>query len=134
MNKTNLSKTLIVELDKMDSLNNLMSLVDGNSDIIPEGDYLKFCDHLKKIYTTLSNHKILVAKVIVLEGTERRLRLRLSDYDTKLKSVSEEKKTLEDALQKIATQRYFDRVQKEKLTERDDDITLSEIQKRLECS
>ena len=35
-----------------DPIRKVMSLVDGNKDSIPEGDYLEICNNLKLIYAT----------------------------------------------------------------------------------
>tara|TARA_B100001559_G_scaffold234574_1_gene197680 strand:+ start:3159 stop:3905 length:747 start_codon:yes stop_codon:yes gene_type:complete len=39
----------------MDELTNLMRLIDLNSEIIPEGNYLEMCNSIKKVHESLSN-------------------------------------------------------------------------------
>lgn len=41
-----------------DPIRKVMSLVDGNKDSIPEGDYLEICNNLKLIYATGDSAKV----------------------------------------------------------------------------
>ena len=47
----------------METLKQLMSLVDANSDKIPEGDYLAMCNALKEVHGKLRPEKIEVRSV-----------------------------------------------------------------------
>ena len=38
----------------MDELTNLMRLIDLNSEVIPEGNYLEMCNSIKKVHDTMS--------------------------------------------------------------------------------
>ena len=47
----------------MDTLKNLMSLIDANSDKIPEGDYLAMCEAMKGVHGNMKPERINVRSV-----------------------------------------------------------------------
>tara|TARA_Y100000389_G_C17367132_1_gene466935 strand:+ start:184 stop:669 length:486 start_codon:yes stop_codon:yes gene_type:complete len=47
----------------MDTLKNLMSLIDANSEKIPEGDYLAMCDAMKVVHGNMRAERVIVRSV-----------------------------------------------------------------------
>lgn len=47
----------------MDSLKNLMSLIDANSEKIPEGDYLAMCEAMKTVHGNMKVERVVVRSV-----------------------------------------------------------------------
>lgn len=45
---------------KMDTLKNLMSLIDANSEKIPEGDYLAMCEAMKIVHGNMKAERVTV--------------------------------------------------------------------------
>lgn len=42
----------------MENLHEIMGLIDTHSDMIPQGDYLAMCNHVKKVFAALSDKEL----------------------------------------------------------------------------